>query len=304
MKIATRFSEMFGIDLPVVGAPMFLVSYPELVAAVSNSGGLGTFPSMNFRTTAEFSEALVKVRSLTSKPFGVNIVMYKAHNPEWKKQFDLCLQYRVPLVITSMGTPRSIVSEAKDAGIKIFGDVTTLRQAEVLARSGVDGLIAVSQGAGGHAGKISPFAFIPYLKKETALPVLAAGSVATGGQMAAAFALGADGVYIGTRFLASIESGASAGYKKALIDAVPEEIEYTDRLSGVSANWLAVSVELFQRIERGETGEGGEEIKKWRDLWSAGHGVAQISSVEKVSDIMAELVEQYIGAVEKMPAVQ
>ncbi len=306
MKIQTSITEMLHIDLPVLGAPMFLVSYPQLVAAVSNSGGLGCFPSMNYRTPEELRDAIQITRSLTDKPIGVNIILYREHNPEWKKQLHICLDENVELIITSMGTPRSVVKEARSAGSKVFCDVTTLRQAKLVARGGADALIAVSQGAGGHAGAISPFSLIPLLKKELGLPVLAAGAISGGAQMAAALSLGADAVYMGTRFIASNESGASEQYRDMLIESQPEHIVYTDRISGVPANWLEKSLQKMDLAREEEGGKMTTEVayKRWKDIWSAGHGVAQITEVLSVSEIIDRMIREYMDIRISLPPVE
>lgn len=248
MKIKTKISEMLKIDLPIIAAPMFLVSYPELVVAVSEAGGIGCFPSLNYRTPEQLREGILEIRSKTKKPIGVNLILHKEHNPNWAKQFDVVMDLKVELIITSLGTPRTIAKEIKSNGSSLFCDVTTLKHANIVAKSGADALIAVSQGAGGHAGAITPFALIPYLKKETGLPVIAAGAISNGSQMAAALSLGADAVYIGTRFIATPESRAQNEYKQMLIDSSPDEIVYTEKISGIPANWLAKSVERSPEI--------------------------------------------------------
>lgn len=229
MKIKTKISEMLKIDLPIIAAPMFLVSYPELVVAVSEAGGIGCFPSLNYRTPEQLREGILEIRSKTKKPIGVNLILHKEHNPNWAKQFEVVMDLKVELIITSLGTPRTIAKEIKSNGSILFCDVTTLKHANIVAKSGADALIAVSQGAGGHAGAITPFALIPYLKKEIGLPVIAAGAISTGSQMAAALSLGADAVYIGTRFIATPESRAQNEYKQMLIDSSPDEIVYTEK---------------------------------------------------------------------------
>lgn len=302
MKIKTVITDMLGIDVPILAAPMFLVSYPKLVAAVSNAGGLGTFASMSYRSVEELRDSLQEIRSLTSKPIGVNIILYKEHNPLWSKQLQACLDAKVELLITSLGTPRTVVKEAKSVGAKVFCDVTTLRHAQMIAKSGADALIAISQGAGGHAGTISPFSLIPYLKKEIGLPVLAGGSIGTGSQMAAALSLGADAVYVGTRFIASEESQASQEYKNMIINAKPEQIIYTDKISGLPANWLEASVQRAQ--EWSDNKENVSEYKRWRDIWSAGHGVAQIDKIQKAKDIMLDMITEYKKISESLPSVE
>lgn len=304
MKIQTAITQMLNIDLPILAAPMFLVSYPKLVAAVSEAGGMGCFPSMNYRTVEELKDALQEIRERTSKPIGVNIILYKEHNPDWARQLEVCLDQKVELLITSLGTPRTVVKEAKSTGARVFCDVTTLKHAKIVAKAGADALIAVSQGAGGHAGSISPFSLIPYLKDETDLPVLAGGSVGNGAQMAAAMALGADAVYSGTRFIASEESAASNEYKQMVVESQPEEVVYTAEVSGIPANWLKRSLDRLDSDQLQKQGHDmAAEYKRWRDIWSAGHGIAQIKKIEKAADIIRQMVEEYRQVKNNLPAV-
>ncbi len=302
MKISTPLTELLGIDLPIIGAPMFLVSYADLVVAVSEAGGIGTFPSMNFRSLDELRDVLREIRQRTRKPIGVNIVLYKEHNPQWARQLEICLEFGVELIITSMGTPRTVVREARSTGARVFCDVVTLRQAQVVAKAGADALIAVSGGAGGHAGTISPFSLVPYLAEETGLPVIAAGSVTNGKQMAAALSLGAAGVYVGTRLIATPESRASEEYKAMLLASVPEEIVYTDSVSGVPANWLQRSLDRLEKLR--ESGESGDEFKRWRDIWSAGHGVAQIRRIEPAGEVIASMAREYEAVRRALPPME
>ena len=160
MKIKTKITEMLNIDVPIIGAPMFLVSYPDLVAAVSNAGGIGTFPALNYRSIEALKDGIQEIRTKTNKPIGVNIILFKRHNPKWYEQLKVCLDEKVDLIIASLGTPKSVLGEIRSAGAKIFCDVTTLKHARIVAKIGVDAIIAVSQGAGGHAGAISPFSLI------------------------------------------------------------------------------------------------------------------------------------------------
>lgn len=302
MRIRTLITEMLNIDLPIIGAPMFLVSYPGLVSAVSNAGGIGCFPALNYRTKEDLQAGLSEIRSLTDKPIGVNLIMHKMHNPKWPEQFEVCMKFKVELLITSLGTPRSIVQEAKAEGAKIFCDVTTLKHARIVAKAGADAIIAVAQGAGGHAGNISPFSLIPYIKKETNLPVIAAGAISTGRQMAAAFALGADAVYIGTRLIASTEASVSDEYKQMLIDSIPEEIVYTSEISGIPSNWLKKSIEKVQKHKSGVS--LSDEKRQWKDIWSAGHGVSDIHEVVPTEQIMGGMIEEYMAVSRTLPAAE
>jgi nitronate monooxygenase len=311
MKISTPISQMLNIDLPIIAAPMFLVSYPELVVAVSEAGGIGCFPSLNYRTPEQLKDGLQEIRSKTKKPIGVNIILHKDHNPRWAEQFKVVMDAKVELVITSLGTPRTIAKEIKEQGSKLFCDVTTLKHAQIVAKSGADALIAVSQGAGGHAGAITPFSLIPYLKKETGLPVIAAGAISGGAQMAAALSLGADAVYVGTKLIATNESRAQNEYKQMLIDSQPEEIIYTEKVSGIPANWLGKSIHKVpglldegpKKIAEHSESSIEQEYKRWKDIWSAGHGVAQIDKVLPAKDVIHEMVEEYKQIINSLPKV-
>jgi len=301
VKIRTPITEMLGIDLPVIGAPMFLVSRPDLVIAVSEAGGIGCFPAFNYRTVDELREGLLEIRSRTEKPIGVNLILHKEHNPNWPRQLEICLELGVELLIASLGTPRSVIREARSIGSRVFCDVTTLKHARIAARAGADALIAVAQGAGGHAGAVSPFALVPRIKKETGLFVVAAGAISTGAQMAAALALGADAVYVGTRLIATPEAGAPVEYKQMLIDSAPEEIVYTDRISGIPANWLKKSID---KMAGPVAPEFQSEHKRWRDIWSAGHGVAQIEEILPAAEILRRMAVEYETIRRALPAAE
>lgn len=301
MRIETAVTRMLGIDLPIIGAPMFLVSYPDLVCAVSNAGGIGSMPALNYRTTAELRAGLTEIRARTNKPIGINLILHKEHNPNWMQQFEVCLEFKVELLITSLGSPRTIIKEAKSVGSKVFCDVTTLKHANIVVKSGADALIAVAQGAGGHAGAISPFALIPYLKDELpGIPVVASGAISTGRQMAAALALGADAIYVGTRLIATPEAQAYAEYKQMLIDSAPEEIIYTPKISGIPANWLKRSIDKLDPDFKPDTGLN-VDAKSWKEVWSAGHGVAQIKEIKPAGDVIREIAQDYQTIKKSLP---
>lgn len=303
-RIPTAITEMLGIDLPIIGAPMFLISYPDLVVAVSEAGGIGTFPALNYRTIEQLRDGLAEIRSRTKRPIGVNLILHKEHNPNWARQFEVCMEFKVELLITSLGSPRSIVGEAKSAGTKVFCDVTTLRHANIVAKSGADALIAVCHGAGGHAGNVTPYALIPQLADETALPVIASGSISDGRQMAASLALGAQAVYVGTRLIASPEAKASEDYKKMILESTYSDIVYTPEVSGIPANWFKQSIEKLHLSQPGTmVGEGvtDEEYKRWRDIWSAGQGVTQIHDLKPAREIVTEMAEHYLKVASQLP---
>ncbi len=309
MKIRTKITEMLSIDYPILGAPMFLVSYPDLVVAVSEAGGIGCFPALNYRTIDHLREGIAEIRSRTKKPIGVNLILHKDHNPNWRKQFEVCLEFKVELIITSLGSPRSIIQEAKSNGAKVFCDVTTLRHAQIVAKAGADALIAVCHGAGGHAGTISPYVLIPQLKEEIGLPVIAAGAISTGKQMLASFALGADAVYIGTRFIATPESKASEEYKTMILESSAEDLVYTAEVSGIPANWLKKSLEKAQ-IQKPATianvieeAQIEKEYKRWKDIWSAGQGITQIKEIKPAKEIILDMIVEYKTILESIPKV-
>ena len=285
VKIETEFTGMLGIDYPIIGAPMFLISYEELVIAVAKAGGLGALPLPNFRTLDDLKTTLGKIRKATDKPIGVNI--HTSGKFEWKDQLALCLDAGVKFFITALGDPRLILDDVHANGGKVFADVASLKQGLKARDKGVDGLIAVASGAGGHCGTVPTHILVPYLKSKTGLPVIAAGGISTGAQMAAAMAVGACAVVVGTRLVATTESRAVPDYKKAVVAAGPGDIVCTARITDNPASWLAESIKDFD--ERPEVGS-----KRWRDFWSAGQSVAQVEEIKSASEVVREMVTDYI----------
>ncbi|MBI9077099.1 MAG: nitronate monooxygenase [Desulfatibacillum sp.] len=292
MKISTPLTAMLGIDLPIIGAPMFLVSYEELTIAVSEAGGLGMFALPNYRTVPDLEAALEHIRRRTDRPIGVNI--HLSGRFEWQAQLEVCLDYGVTFFISSLGDPRHILEPVHARGGFVFADVISRRHALSAKEKGVDGLVAVAAGAGGHAGQTPTMVLVPYLKALTGLPVLAAGGVSTGQQLAAALTLGACGAVVGTRLVASREAGASEAYKQAVVDADPDDIVYTDQITGNPANWLAQSIDRFD-------GQPDLSSKKWLDLWSAGRSVAQADAILPAGRIVSEMAEECAATLLQMP---
>lgn len=289
--IDTEFTRMFDVDYPIIGAPMFLVSYEDLAVAVAEAGGLGTFPLPNYRTVEDLGRALDAIRERTDKPIGVNI--HLSGRFPWKEQLALCLNAGVRFFITSLGDPRLILDDVHAAGGKVFADLISLEQALKARDRGVDGLVAVASDAGGHCGKVPTIILVPYLRTKVGLPVIAAGGISTGAQMAAAIALGACAVVVGTRLIATSESRALPEYKEAVVAAGPEEIVCNAEITGNPANWLARSIRDFK--ERPELGS-----KRWLELWSAGKSVAQAESIIPAGRVIREMVEEYLSVVEQM----
>lgn len=284
-KLETAFTRMIGVDYPIIGAPMFLISYEELAVAVARAGGLGAIPLPNFRTVEDLRRTLRKIREQTDKPIGVNI--HVSGKFAWREQLALCLDLGVKFFITSLGDPRLILEDVHANGGKVFADVISVEQGLRARDRGVDGLIAVASGAGGHSGTTPTMVLVPYLIAKVGLPVVAAGGISTGEQMAAAMALGACAVVVGTRLIASTESRASAAYKQAVVAAGPGDIVCTDRITGNPATWLAESIKDFDTMP-------DLRSRKWRDFWSAGLSVAQAEEIKPAGEIIGQMISEYV----------
>ncbi len=302
-RITTPLSEKLGLTYPIVCAPMFLVSNKEMIVAAAEAGILGTMPSLNLRTREELREALAWIRRKTDKPFGINLTIKLTDPERLTHDLEACLEFEVPVLITSYGNPTEIAKRAHDAGATVFHDVIHLKHALKAQESGADAIIGVAAGAGGHAGSTSPFVLYPYLREHLKVPVIAAGCIATGRQMAASLALGAELVYMGTRFIASTECGADPEYKRRTTNGSPDEIVYTDAVSGVHANFLRDTVPGLapadKAAKQAEVQQGG--AKKWKDIWSAGQGIALAKEVLPIGQIVEDIVREYVDTVGAMP---
>ena len=298
------------LRLPVVAAPMFLVSGPELVIEASRAGILGTFPALNQRSSEGFEAWLTEIRETLeplgedAAPYGVSLIVHRT-NPRLEADLELCVKHRVPVVITSLGAVADLVDAVHGYGGVVFHDVVNLRHARKAADAGVDGLIAVAAGAGGHAGSMSPFALVTEIRQFFDKTVLLAGCMGDGRHVAAARALGADLAYMGTRFIATRESRAPAEYKDMIVSSAAGDIVYSDAISGVPANFLGASLQangydLAELTARG-LGQGqlkpiGDEAKVWKTVWSAGQGVGDIVDVPATADLVDRLHSEYRSA--------
>lgn len=298
------------LTLPVIASPMFLISGTKLVIECCKNGIVGTFPALNGRTTADFEAMLKEVTSELKQfeeetgqkpaPFGVNLIVNKT-NPRLLPDLELCVKYKVPLIITSLGAVKEIVDAVHGYGGLIFHDIVKKRHAKKAAEAGVDGIICVSAGAGGHAGTANPFALIAEIKHFFQGTVILAGSISTGNEILAAQLVGADFAYMGTRFIATKECLAQDDYKQMVINSGISDVIYTDGVSGVNANFLLKSIEnaridLTEKKEEDFSKLSGENAKAWKDIWSAGHGVTEINSVLSVSDLVEQLKTEYKSA--------
>ncbi len=289
------------LRLPVIMAPMFLVAGPDLVVAGCRAGVLGTFPALNQRTSDGYDAWLGQIADGlgdSPAPFGVNLVVHR-DNTRLKADLAITLRHRVPLVITSLGVDPELIAAVQSYGGRVFHDVTTARHAEKAIQAGVDGLIAVCAGAGGHAGTLSPFALVPEIRRIFAGTIVLGGAISTGRQVAAARLIGADAAYVGTRFIATRESLANDAYKQMLVDAASADIVYTQAVSGMPANFLKPSIlaaGLDPQGKRGEIDIGAGEAKAWRDVWSAGQGVGSIGDIPATADLVDRLAQDYAAA--------
>jgi nitronate monooxygenase len=287
MKLETQLSRSLGLKYPFVAAPMFLISNKEMIVAAAEAGILGCMPSLNARTNEQFKADLAWIRERTDRPFGINLTIGLTPKERLEADFALCVEYRVPVLLTSYGNPTEYVRRAHEHKMTVFHDVITLAHAKKAEAAGVDGIIAVSAGAGGHAGRISPYVLIPWLASELEVPIIAAGCISTGRQVVASLALGAQLCYLGTRFIVSTECGASVAYKDKIVAAGPEDIVYTDAVSGIHANFLKDTVPDGFTPDRSPEG-----AKRWKDIWSAGQGVGLIHAIQPLGEITEALARE------------
>ncbi|MBX3233158.1 MAG: nitronate monooxygenase [Labilithrix sp.] len=287
MKLSTPLSKKLGLKYPFVAAPMFIISNKEMIVAAAEAGILGCMPSLNARTPEKLREDLAWIRQKTDRAFGINITIGLTAPERVAADMALCIEFEVPVLLTSYGNPTALTKEAHAHAMHVFHDVISLAHGKKAVAAGVDGIIAVSAGAGGHAGRISPYVLIPWLKEELKVPILAAGCISDGRQVVASLSLGAELCYIGTRFIASTECGAADAYKQAVVTSGPEDIVYTDAVSGIHASFIKSTVPDGFTPDR--TPEGA---KRWKDIWSAGQGVGLIHEVKPMGAIVEDLARE------------
>lgn len=317
-QIPLSVTEGLGrLALPLIAAPMFLVSGPDLVVACCRNGIVGSFPALNLRSTAEYGRWLERIwdglapdpcrGSSAPAPFAVNLIVHTS-NPRLAADLELTVKHRVPIVITSLGAAADVVQAVHSYGGLVFHDVTTARHGAKALKAGVDGLIAVSAGAGGHAGAVNPFALLAELRALTDKLIVLAGSIGGGGDVAAAIAAGADYAYMGTRLIATRESLASDAYKAMLVSSSAADIVYTPKISGIHANFLKPSIadnglDLDELADHGRVNIGEELNHKslaWKHIWSAGHGAGSICDIPSVAELATRLRGEYRQAAERL----
>ncbi|MDR2314801.1 MULTISPECIES: NAD(P)H-dependent flavin oxidoreductase [Pseudomonas] len=304
------------LRLPVVAAPMFLISNPQLVLACCANGVVGSFPALNQRDSAGFKAWLEEIEAglaqlQTPAPYAVNLIVHPT-NPRLQADLALCVEHRVPIVITSLGAVKEVVDAVHGYGGLVFHDVTTRRHAEKAAEAGVDGLIAVAAGAGGHAGTWSPFALAAEIRQFFDKTLLLAGCMNHGHEILAAQLLGADLAYMGTRFIATAESHAQNAYKQMLLSAHAADIIHTPAVSGIPASFLRPSLEqagydmnaLKSGHEQGKLKPIDDEAKAWKTVWSAGQGVGGIDDLPSARALIERLHNEYREALVRCQALR
>jgi nitronate monooxygenase len=309
------------LRIPLIASPMFFASGLELVMESCKAGIVGTFPALNQRTSEGFEAWLIEIKTSLAAwekqsgkqaaPFGVNLVVHKS-NPRWQADLTICVKHKVPLVITSLGAVADLVDAVHNYGGLVFHDVVNARHGKKAAGAGVDGIIAVCNGAGGHAGTTNPFALVAEIRQFFDKTVILAGSLSHGKDVATAQMMGADMAYMGTLFLATTEANVTDDYQDMMINSNASDILYTPKISGVNASFMRQSVvdagidptdltpkselDFGDELDVGNKTQSNKK-KAWRDIWSAGQGVGSIDKVLNTADLVDNLVNEYHGAI-------
>lgn len=314
------------LEIPVIGSPLFIVSGPELVIAQCKAGIVGSFPALNARPAHVLEEWITRIKGELGEyqakhpekkvaPFAVNQICH-ASNDRLAHDIDVCTKLEVPIIITSLRPPAEVIDAAHSYGGKVFHDVINVKHAKKAAEQGVDGLILVCAGAGGHAGTLSPFALVREVKQWFKGTVILSGALSDGWGIAGALAMGADLAYMGTRFVATQEANAEQSYKDHLVKYAAEDIVYTNLFTGVHGNYLAPSVAAagldpnnLPEADKSKMnfGSGGNmKQKAWKDIWGSGQGIGQITDAPPVAELVERLKREYVQAArefaERMPA--
>jgi nitronate monooxygenase len=308
-----------SLSLPMVAAPMFILSNPDLVIAQCKAGIVGSFPALNARPAAELDVWLQRITSeldaynkanpdKPAAPFAVNQIVHGS-NDRLQHDLELCVKYKVPIVITSLGAKPFVNETIHSYGGLVFHDIINDRFARKAIEKGADGLIAVAAGAGGHAGPISPFALVQEIREWFDGPLLLSGSIATGDAVLAAQAMGADLAYVGSAFIATVEANAAEAYKQAVVDCGASDIVSSSLFTGVSGNYLRPSIEAAgldpDNLPEGDISTmnfGSTDAKAWKDIWGCGQGIGAVKAVLPAADLIARFKQEYQAARERLLA--
>jgi len=304
---------MSNLKAPIIAAPMLIASVPQLVIEICRAGAIGTFPAYNARSGDEYEQWLTQIEQALGPDdatFGVNLIVGKV-NPRLSEDLAVTIRHRVPLVITSFGADRDVVKAVHGYGGIVLHDAALPRHVEIAAEAGVDGIILLTTGAGGHTGMLNPFAFLADARKRYDGALILAGALSSGRDVAAAIVAGADFAYMGTRFLATEEANVEPGQREMMVESGAADITVTSAISGTPAAFLNGSLsrcgfdprKLDLRHPRVETSPNGSLIKPWKEIWSAGQGVAGIEDVLPAGVLVARLAAEYRTALEMRAAV-
>jgi nitronate monooxygenase len=309
--------QILAIDYPVIIAPMFLISNVKMIKAALANGVTAAFPALNYRSDAELRAAILDIKKSTDKPFGVNLIVNKS-NPSYPGQLETLLELRVSFIITSLGNPKEVINRCKPLGIKVFCDVVDLPYALKVEALGADAVIAVNNRAGGHAGDLSPKDLITLLKEHCHIPIISAGGIASGKDLAEVVSLGAAGASIGTMFIACEESDISPEYKQAMLDYGEKDIVRTNKLSGsaltvintpyvqklgTKANlleWILNNNKTLKKYAKMLIAvRGMKAIEKaafgatYKTVWCAGPAIEHVTSIRSMENIIATITKEY-----------
>lgn len=288
------------LRLPVIVAPMFLVSGPDLVIASSNAGLIGSFPGPNARTAEELEDWMHQINNATSNPWAFNMITHKTYD-RFSEELDLIKKFQPKIVITALGSPERVIETVHGYGGKVIADVNNINFARRCAEMAVDGMALICHGAGGHTGHLSPFSFSAYVREFFDGLIVLAGSISTGQHIKAAQLLSADLCYMGTRFISAQESNAVDEYKSMIIHSTYDDLRMTNLFTGAQAYYLKDSIiknnldpdNLDSNTEGFNVSASQDKIKAWKDIWSAGQGVGLIKNIESVESIVKELESEF-----------
>ncbi|HOZ67512.1 MAG TPA: nitronate monooxygenase family protein [Burkholderiaceae bacterium] len=307
------------LPLPIIGSPLFIISNPKLVIAQCIAGVVGSMPALNARPAEQLEEWLKEITETLAAynaanpakpaaPFAINQIVHKS-NDRLQHDMAMCVKYKVPIIITSLGAVEEINMAAHSYGGVVLHDIINNKHAHKAIEKGADGLIAVAAGAGGHAGVKSPFALIQEIRQWFKGPLALSGSIATGGAVLAAQAMGADFAYIGSAFIATEEARAADAYKQAIVDCNSDDIVYSNLFTGVHGNYLAPSIRNagmdptnLPVSDPSAMNFGGDKSKAWKDIWGCGQGIGAIDKVQSTADFVAQLKREYLEAKTKLCA--
>ena len=306
-------SPLDSLPFPVIGSPLFIISNPKLVIAQCIAGVVGSMPALNARPAEQLEEWLIEITEALAAhnlahpdqpaaPFAINQIVHKS-NERLRHDMAMCVKYKVPIIITSLGAREDINAAAHSYGGVVLHDIINNKHAHKAIEKGADGLIAVAAGAGGHAGVKSPFALIQEIRRWFDGPLVLSGAISTGGAVLAAQAMGADFAYIGSAFIATEEARAAEAYKQAIVDSDSDDIVYSNLFTGVHGNYLAPSIrnagldpDNLPVSDPSAMNFAGDKTKAWKDIWGCGQGIGAVRKVQPTADYVAQLKREYADA--------